>query len=80
MSLIIEYITEVVEIERDADGNIVKEYIPTLKGDYMAYYDGIYEAIRNNKEVPVTAIDAMHVIKVIEAALKSNKERKVIDL
>jgi hypothetical protein len=25
MSLIIEYITEVVDIERDADGNIIKE-------------------------------------------------------
>ena len=64
----------------EKDGNIVKEYIPTLKGNYMAYYDGMYEAIRNNKEVPVTGKDAMQVIKVIEAALKSNKERKVIDL
>ena len=67
-------------LHTEKDGNIVKEYIPTLKGDYMAYYDGIYEAIRNNKEVPVEAKDAMQVIKVIEAALKSNKERKVIDL
>ena len=67
-------------LHTEKDGNIVKEYIPTLKGDYMAYYDGIYEAIRNKKEVPVTAKDAMQVIKVIEAALQSNKERKVIDL
>jgi len=67
-------------LHTEKDGNIVKEYIPTLKGNYMAYYDGMYEAIRNNKEVPVTGKDAMQVIKVIEAALKSNKERKVIDL
>ena len=46
----------------------------------MEYYDGIYEAIRNNKEVPVSGTEGMNVIKVIEAAIKSNKEKKRINL
>tara|TARA_R110002050_G_scaffold53118_2_gene120838 strand:- start:78820 stop:79863 length:1044 start_codon:yes stop_codon:yes gene_type:complete len=62
------------------DGKIIKEYIVSLKGNYMEYYDSIYDAIRNKKIVPVTAIEGMRVIKIIEAALKSNIERKVIDL
>lgn len=67
-------------LHTEKDGKIIKEYIPTEKGNYMAYYDGIYEALRNNKAVPVTATSAMHVIKIIEAAFKSNKERKVVTL
>lgn len=59
---------------------IIKEYIPTLKGNYMEYYDGIYEAFRNDKPLPVTGTEGLNVIKVIEAALKSNQEKRVIDL
>lgn len=65
-------------LNTEIGGKIVKEYIPTLKGNYMEYYDGIYEALRNNKQVPVSAEEGMNVIKIIEAALKSNQERKVI--
>ena len=61
-------------------GAIVKKKIPTLRGDYMEYYKGIYEAIRNNKPLNITATEAMHVIMVIEAAQKSNIEKKTIDL
>jgi predicted dehydrogenase len=46
----------------------------------MEYYDSIYQAIRNSKRVPVTAEDGMLVIKVIEAALKSNVEKRVIEV
>ena len=46
----------------------------------MEYYDGIYESIRNHKTVPVSGNDGLNVIKVIEAALKSNLEKRRIDL
>jgi predicted dehydrogenase len=46
----------------------------------MDYYDGIYEAIRNNNPVPVSGAEGMRVIKLIEAAMLSNGLGKVIDL
>ena len=46
----------------------------------MEYYDGIYEALVNHADVPVSAEDGMNVISIIEAAMKSNKEKKVISL
>ena len=46
----------------------------------MEYYDGIYKALRNNKQLPVSAEEGLNVIKIIESALKSHKERKVIYL
>lgn len=62
------------------DGKFQKEYITSEIGNYMEYYDGIYESIRNNKPLPVTATEAMQVITIIEAAIKSNNEKRIIDL
>ncbi len=67
-------------LHTEIDGKIIKEYIPSLRGNYMEYYDEIYNALRNNKSVPVTGNDGMNVVKIIEAAIKSNKEKKIIDL
>ena len=61
-------------------GKVIKEYITSEKGNYGEYYDGVYEAIRNKKDVPVPGEDGMKVIQVIEAAIRSNKEKQVIEL
>lgn len=76
----IEPDTEKGLLHTENEGKIRKELITSLKGNYKDYYDGIYEAIRNEKTVPVTAKDAMNVIKIIELAIKSNKEKQVIEL
>ncbi len=76
----IEPETEKGLLHTEIDGEIVKKYIPSLKGNYMTYYEGIYQAIRNNAPVPVTAQDGKKVIIIIEAAFKSNKEKRVIGL
>lgn len=67
-------------LHTEKDGKVIKEYVESLQGNYGDYYNGIYDALRNNKEVPVSAEDGMEVIKVIEAAYKSNKEKKVVEL
>ena len=76
----IEPETEQGLLHTELNGEIIKKYIPSLKGNYMTYYEGIYQAIRNNAPVPVTAEDGKKVIIIIEAAFKSNKEKRVIDL
>ena len=67
-------------LHTEKEGKVIKEYITSLKGNYGDYYDGIYNSIRNNKNIPVPGEDGMNVIKIIEAAIKSNKEKKVIEL
>lgn len=57
-----------------------KDRVETLPGNYYGYYDGVYEAIANNKEMPVTAEDGVKVMRIIDAAIKSSKEGKVIAL
>ena len=46
----------------------------------MDYYDAIYQSINNNAALPVTAEEGKNVIQIIEAAFKSNDEKKVIEL
>ncbi|NRD21819.1 Gfo/Idh/MocA family oxidoreductase [Winogradskyella litoriviva] len=62
------------------NGDFNKAFVNTEQGDYMAYYNGIYNAIANNKPLPVTAQQATDVIKIIEVAIQSNQEKRIIEL
>ena len=62
------------------NGESKKELVSTEKGDYMEYYNLIAEAILNDKKLPVSTNEAKNVIKIIEAALLSNQEKRVVDL
>lgn len=65
-------------LHTEKDGKVIREFIPSLNGQYMDYYEGIFQAIKNGKAVPVSAEDGLAVIKIIEAAYKSNEEQRVI--
>jgi predicted dehydrogenase len=67
-------------LHTEKDGKVIREYVQSERGNYGDYYDGIYQAIRNNKDVPVSGEDGLKVIQVIETAIKSNKEKMVIEL
>lgn len=67
-------------LHTEKDGKVIKEKIPTLPGNYYGYYDGVYEAIANGKEMPVTADDGVRVMRVIDGVYKSAKEGKVVAL
>lgn len=67
-------------LHTELDGKIIREYLPSLKGDYGEFYNNMYKAITENLEVPVTGEEATNVIQIIEAAIKSNNEKKVIEL
>lgn len=51
----------------------IRESIPTLPGNYMDYYELVYQSIAQNMAEPVTATDGVNVMKIIEAAIKSSK-------
>jgi len=62
----------------DADGTVAT--IDSLPGRYTAFYDGVAAAIRDGAPLPVEAREARDVIRVIEAARLSAKERRTIPL
>jgi len=67
-------------LHAEKDGKEIRTTIPSLKGNYGAYYEGIYRAIRNKEQAPVTPEDGIKTIRIIEAACQSNKEKKIINL
>ncbi len=57
-----------------------KEYIPTLSGSYPSFYQSVYNAIVTGSDMPVTGEDGLRVIRIIEAALKSNISKARVSL
>ena len=67
-------------LHTEIEGKIVKEKVPTLPGNYYEFFDGVYEAIANGKPEPVTALDGVNVMRIIEAAFQSNHQKEVVNL
>jgi predicted dehydrogenase len=64
----------------DDDGSVQEAPSPAPAGDYPAFYAGMRDAIRNGTPPPVTAADALRVMRVIEAGLLSDARRGEIPL
>lgn len=62
------------------EGKTMKEFIPTLQGNYGAFYNGLYNTIREGAPCLVDAKDGLNVMKIIEAAQLSNAEQKAITI
>lgn len=62
----------------EIDGKVVRERVPTERGNYMDYFDGLYAAIREGAPLPVTAEQGVRIIRVIEKAYESARGRRVV--
>lgn len=54
--------------------------IETIPGNYLAFYDNLYEAIVNGKELAVKPQEAITTIKVIEAAVESYESQRTVKI
>ena len=54
--------------------------VPTLPGDYPAFYAGVAAAIRGDAPPPVPVDEAIAMLDVIGAAQRSARERRVVEL
>ena len=61
----------------DADG---PREVPSLPGDWAAYYRAFAAAVRDGGPVPVDAADAVRTLQVLEAAQRSSDARTVVAL
>ena len=67
-------------LHTELDGAVIRKNVATEKGNYLDYFEGMYQAIVHGKPEPVTAADGVNTMKVLEAAIKSNKEKRVVEL
>ena len=62
----------------EKDGNDFEEVIETLPGNYNIFYNNVFDAIRNGAELFVKPEEAVEVLKILEACLKSNREKRTV--
>lgn len=67
-------------VHTDMDGQPRRAKVASQRGNYMDYFEGIYQALRHGAPVPVSAEDGLKVIRVIKAAFESSAQKKVIAL
>lgn len=76
----IEPVSERGLLHTESGGTVIRENIPTLQGNYMGYFSGVFEAIRQGAIPPVTGRDGINTIRIIQAAFQSSKEKRVVPL
>lgn len=62
------------------EGKLIREKIVSQQGNYYHFYNAVYQSIVDNKAEPVTAKDGINVMKIIEAAVESNKTERIVNL
>ncbi|MCM3630555.1 oxidoreductase [Paenibacillus glycanilyticus] len=60
------------------DGQAVASKVATEQGSYERFYEGMHQAITEDKPVPVDAADARNTIRVIELAMLSSAEKRAL--
>ncbi len=58
----------------------VKGKHTTIAGSYLDFYENLYEAIREGAPLAVDPEEARNVIRIIEAAYLSSREKRVVKL
>ncbi len=59
------------------DGGI-PERIPSEKGNFMAFYENVFQSLRGDANPAVSVQDGINSMRVIDAAMESSREKKVI--
>lgn len=67
-------------LHTEKEGQLIQDTIPTLQGNYYDFFDGVYNAIVNDTIEPVTAEEGASVMRIIEAAIQSSQEKKVVEM
>ena len=60
------------------EGADVRENIVTLPGNYYGFFDALYQSIEKSAPEPVSASEGIAVMKIIDAAIKSNQHKQIV--
>jgi scyllo-inositol 2-dehydrogenase (NADP+) len=54
--------------------------IETLPGNYMGFFNNLYQHIKHGDPLEVTPTDALHAIEIIDKAQQSNREKRIVEM
>jgi scyllo-inositol 2-dehydrogenase (NADP+) len=67
-------------LHTEIDGKVIRKELTSTPGNYMGYYDDVYKALTGKAPNPVPAEDGIKTIKIIETALQSAVEGRIVSL
>ncbi len=62
----------------EINGEVIRSHLTSIPGNYMGYYDDLYRALTRQAPNPVPAEDGIKTIRIIEAALQSAAEKRIV--
>jgi len=65
-------------LHTEIDEQVVRKRVETSPGNYMAYFDNVYQALQNKAELIVKPTDAKMTIEVIERTIQSHDQKKLM--
>jgi len=66
-------------LHTEINNEIVRKPVTSMPGNYMGYFDDVYKSLTQGLPNPVPGEDGVKVIKMIEAAIQSSKEKRIIN-
>lgn len=54
------------------------ERVPSENGDFMAFYENVFQSLRGNEQPAVSVLDGINSMRVIDAAIESSREKRVV--
>lgn len=67
-------------LHTEINGQTVREERTSAPGNYMGFYDDLYQYMEGKRDNPVPAEDGVKTIRIIEATQLSMKEGRVVEL
>ncbi len=67
-------------LNTEINGTHIRGKVETVAGNYAAFYDNIYDVIRNRAELEVLPEQALNVVHLIEAAMESSRNGQSVEM
>ena len=67
-------------LHTEIEGKFIREETKSTPGNYMDYYEAVWQSLKKGAANPVTAGQAVSTMKIIEAAFESSMQGRVIEL
>lgn len=66
-------------LHTEINGKVTRKETTSTPGNYMGYYDDVYKSLTGQGPNPVPAADGIKNMRIIEAALQSVAEKKIVN-
>lgn len=65
-------------LNTELNGLHIRGKVETIPGNYMAFYEDVYQALSSGNQPQTNALSILPVIRIIEAAFESSKKKQVV--